>query len=421
MKEQMLWHIKFGYGKYIREEVGSYIIEFNNNGVKKISEDFLGKTLFFSPKDVINKKIYEENQKCFEEAKRIYQKKIICELEENLKKENISKLLTSITKMQKEKEKKEEYYYNEFFEYLEKKFKFEGFHHYTDFTNFINIMKEQKLYSRKKIMENGKLQCDAADKEVIIKTENNVLNYVRFYFSSKTPTLYKSEGIKLYEKEDESHMPSPVLFIFDKKISKVGKKYFTNKNAGSKYKQVFNNFENILKSREWDWKFIFDRNPIPDCDEIKKHIISCRNAEYLHFNEVDILYANKIIFRTSADFKNAISLFGKKENFFVDNSKFNYKNLININCLEDYIIEQRDSEIKVKMFFIREIEKTITNTIEISYENGEIEKIIIEPSKIKDTTYEVIFKLKYSIKFNLIYNFNGYKIIYYKGMEDITV
>ena len=114
---------------------------------------------------------------------------------------------------------------------------FEGFHHYTDFKNFIKIMKERKLYSRTEAEERGLLLTDSAENNIIAKTENFVKNRVRFYYKEDTPTLYRNEGIRHEDdfKGDEysAHMPIPVLLLFDKELIFESDVYISNGGCGS--------------------------------------------------------------------------------------------------------------------------------------------------------------------------------------------
>lgn len=172
----------------------------------------------------------------------------------------------------------------EFLDFIKEHYGFEGFHHYTDFNNFVCILKAGYLYSRKKAEEFGFI--DAADQNVLRRTRGAIKTYVRFYYKEKTPTLYKNEGI--LPNEPEYQMPLPVLLLFDEKIILRKSTYISSGGCGnpnteySRYAKKFSRF---------DWPVIFSRCAIPRYgngivsvfgDENGSSISNKRNAEFLY-------------------------------------------------------------------------------------------------------------------------------------------
>lgn len=266
-----------------------------------------------------------------------------------------------------------------FINMLQSNYQFEGFHHYTDFINFLDIMKTCKLLSRNEAFKCGFI--DAAEQSVIDRTSEKVKEYVRFYYKEKTPTIYDNEGIKI----DNSlpHMPIPVLLLFNENIINYRNIAFTSGCGGSKYSQITNNLQTAMN---FDWKTVFNRGWIPaDEDSLmtlgydpnKANVINKRNAEFLLNKEIDIKHIKKIIFRSPADKKHAILVLGDNELFEVDASKFNNHR----NYLYDYDIVNNKDRYYISLIF-RSGKSNYKHELKITYKDGfsEIEDII-KPNK----------------------------------------
>ena len=98
-------------------------------------------------------------------------------------------------------------------EELEDNYGFDGIVHFTDFSNLESILYNRYLYSREYCNRNNLDFKDIANQEIINDTENYIKNCVRFYYTYKSMTLYRTEGIKL--DSNESHIPIPVYLLFD--------------------------------------------------------------------------------------------------------------------------------------------------------------------------------------------------------------
>lgn len=246
---------------------------------------------------------------------------------------------------------------------LQKEFHFDGFHHYTDFTNFINILDCGKLYSRYKTKEIDFL--DAADKAVLGKTDRRVYKYVRFYYKEKTPTFYVNEGIKL--EPDDRHMPLPVLLLFNEDILFHPNTWFLSGCGGSNSTTHTNTYR---VAKENDWGTVFSRGKVNKEDkELSKYIKDKRHAEFLYWEEISVEHIKKIIFRSEADLKRAKLILGENKLFEVNKYKFNKEN----NYLDDYDVSlKNDNTLQVYFKFNLKRISMYKHRIEIVYQDGNI-------------------------------------------------
>lgn len=250
---------------------------------------------------------------------------------------------------------------------------FEGFHHYTDFKNFIQIMKEKKLYSRNIVEEKQLLHTDAAENSVIVRTPSLIKDMVRFYYKENTPTLYRNEGIRhdddFGRNEHNVHMPIPVLLLFEKELIFEPGVYITNGGGGSVYTQKTNDFNKALS---YDWDGVFRRGPygqVPP-QEISA-ITNRRNAEFLYPNQVGIDRLSAIIFRSEADKKHAEFILGENDLFQVNPSKFTIQMFESRkrNFLCNYQIRKGTSKVCVEFLLLNSL-KDYNHTIVIRYNDG---------------------------------------------------
>jgi hypothetical protein len=214
---------------------------------------------------------------------------------------------------------------------LKAEYNFKGLYHFTDFKNLHSIFKTGNLKSRAECQNNELDFLDAADEEVISKTKDKVKECVRFYFKEKTPTLYRNEGIKV--NNSKPHIPIPVYLLFDYELIVLENTVFSSCNAASSYVE-FGKSTDFLRNMDWDK--IFHRDPLPlESSPLKSEIISKRQAELLSLTDISLDYLNKVIFRSDADYKRAVNIFGEKVNFKVDSSIFNCNN----NYIENYKVD----------------------------------------------------------------------------------
>ncbi|HHW95479.1 MAG TPA: DUF4433 domain-containing protein [Mogibacterium sp.] len=284
---------------------------------------------------------------------------------------------------------------------------FIGFHHYTDFTNFLKIMNMGKLFSREKALKVGFL--DSAQGEIIERTTEEVQKCVRFYYRDNTPTIWRSEGIKPDKPPlDIPHMPIPVLLIFDEKLINQENAKFADGNAGVRKRNVIIT-KDPQKAINFEWDAVFESGPYDktalNTDEIKFK----RNAEFLIEDEVDIKYIKKIIFRSEADKKHAISILGENGLFEVNHSKFpnNYA------YLSDYCIVKGNGTyyIELKFYLNGLAVERYTHELQITYSDKIKEKIDIlySTERIKR---DRIYSNRLSMKFTPLSNKTVEKITY---------
>lgn len=263
----------------------------------------------------------------------------------------------------------------ELIDFLKKQeYSFEGFYHYTDFTNFINIMQTGKLLCRSEAERIGFV--DAAEQSVIEQTHKSVKDSVRFFFKEKTPTIYRNEGIKT--DNASPHMPIPVILLFNEDIINHSDVAFSDGCGGSKHSKIT---KEIQVATRFDWATIFSRGFIPEDDDSdddygphsKKEIKRKRNAEFLYEKEIDIKHLKKIIFRCPADLKHAVELFGTNKLFKIGQSKYNNER----NYLYDYDFEYKQNYFKVALKFRLENYNLYSHEILIIHEDGFEESIDI--------------------------------------------
>jgi hypothetical protein len=249
----------------------------------------------------------------------------------------------------------------DFINYLKQNYGFEGFHHYTNFNNFIKIMELGLLLSRTEAEKYG--FYDAAEKGVISRTQrirSGVLDCVRFYYKENTPTTYRNEGIKVDNKEP--HMSIPVLLLFSEEIIYYKDVYFMDGCGGSKYTR---GTEDVETAKSFDWKTVFSRGEIFGDKGTREEITRKRNAEFLFYKGIDTKYLKKIVFRCPADLKHAEAVFGENELFNVNSLKFHNRN----NYLSDYKFEHKGDCVEVELTFIKGFDNNYMHELVVIYDD----------------------------------------------------
>jgi hypothetical protein len=227
---------------------------------------------------------------------------------------------------------------------------------------------------------------DGAESNIISHTLESVLNSVRFYYKECTPTLHSNEGIKQCA-NGTAHMPIPVLLLFDKQIMLHDDIMISDGGCGSSRTVITND---IVVAYEFDWQEVFRRGAynipidVENKGDLMKQITNTRNAEFLYPNEISIDYIKKIIFRSNADLKHAIFLYGKNSLFEVNQRKFNNKNgkYTDRAFLKDYIVERKGDRFHVELMFENDINE-YTHNIMLCYKNGHTKEISVS-KYIKD-------------------------------------
>lgn len=232
-------------------------------------------------------------------------------------------------------------------EMLKTKFGFKGLWHFTDFSNLKLIFDVQKLYSRNYCEENKIDFLDGANHEVTNRASDYVKNCTRFYYRPKTPTLYDNEGIKGKAFIDSVHIPIPVYLLFSEELIYSDTTKFSSGNAT---RSPIGNDHEFFK--QIDWEFVFYDGWF--YEEERNHIVNVRHAELLSEEPVSIDYLIGIYFRSNADLKRAVNLFGENKLFKVDNSIFSNKNYFEkdsryINYIKDYEIEYTNEYVEINI------------------------------------------------------------------------
>lgn len=130
------------------------------------------------------------------------------------------------------------------------------------------------------------MRNDNADSEVIGKTSNEYLGFVRCYFGAKTPTRYRNEGVlPRHEVRHGAHCPVPVFLLFDfVKLLAVDGVKFSGGNIAASDADIFESIEDLEKL---EFDYIYDRGTLPN-DSYSRHILYCRHAEVLIPDELNV-------------------------------------------------------------------------------------------------------------------------------------
>ncbi|WP_176527033.1 DarT ssDNA thymidine ADP-ribosyltransferase family protein [Bacillus thuringiensis] len=174
-------------------------------------------------------------------------------------------------------------------------------YHFSNITNVANILKEGKLYCRNSKKLEGKNVHDNASPEVIHCTDEEIKDYVRFYFRPKTPTQYHNEGIRSKTQINEhlhAHCPVPVFLVFDiDQILNKPNAYFTHESLASHHHvEVYNSYTD-LEAAPFSYIYHFD----PISQEERDMVVKARHAEILVKNECDLSSLKYIYCRNQAE------------------------------------------------------------------------------------------------------------------------
>ncbi|HCT64529.1 MAG TPA: hypothetical protein DIC60_04580 [Lachnospiraceae bacterium] len=303
--------------------------------------------------------------------------------------------------------KKDVIKFNSIVEILKETYKFQGLWHFTDFTNLESIFNAGELSSRKICDDNSVAFLDGANHDVINRATEFVHSCTRFYYRPKTPTLYDNEGIKPFDYLQEVHIPRPVYLIFSEELIYDKDTIFSNGNATN---SPINNTAEFFGSMDWDSVFHSSRfNP-----EERNYIVNKRHAELLSKKPVSLTYLIKIIFRSNADLKQAIRIWGEDSRYIVDEGCFSDKSNLLItdwrynNYIKDYKIECKVNRLKLIIYLKRPVSSyKVSWSIEDS--NGNNKTNLVEKTldvKLKNMFNNEVKGLKYASMIKLIFNYN---------------
>lgn len=247
------------------------------------------------------------------------------------------------------------------------KYGFNGFYHYTDYSNLCSIYEAGALVCRSKI---GAEFHDSADQEVLSKAPGWIHDHVRLFYFSKTPFLYKIEGIKPSPPGHFGevvgpgpHMPRPVAFLFNEEIAYTEGIKFLDGSASNLLAENTEHIPQITKyakdAIKYNWCLINYRGPIPTrygsefevCGETDgKKMTDHKNAEILIPDKLPLAFLKGIVFRSEADRKQAILEFGDNKLFSVDFGTFNNNNSYLFDYKVDWQKRHRNIHIDLEIF-----------------------------------------------------------------------
>lgn len=167
--------------------------------------------------------------------------------------------------------------------------------HSTDVRNAADILIGGKIKCRADLPEGSFV--DAACPRVIAQTDSSVKSYVRLYFRPRTPTQYRSEGMRPRDKYWEgSHCPVPIFFLFDLfQLLVRDDCLFSDSNLARL------GFDGLCSSAEELATFEFAKiyHDTWVSQEARRDMVSHQNAELVIPSELD-LSALKLIYCRSA-------------------------------------------------------------------------------------------------------------------------
>jgi len=138
---------------------------------------------------------------------------------------------------------------------------------------------------------------DNASPQIVAATHEYVKGCVRLYFRPKTPTEYRSEGMRPKgQRELGAHCPMPVFFLFnsDQLLTREDCR-FSNGNLAAFGTPLFSTAAELAAL---DFKRIYHVGQIPNQD---RTIIHRRNAEAIIEKELDLSSLEYIFCRSPAE------------------------------------------------------------------------------------------------------------------------
>ena len=256
--------------------------------------------------------------------------------------ENVDVETGEITEPESDKRDENHRYTKELISMLSSRYGFIGFYHYTDFDNLGKILDSGYLICRSM---NKNQFTDAADQDALIRAPKWIFDQVRLFYFPLTPFLYKNEGVK--PNKNGPHMPRPVALIFDARIALLDGVKHLDGSAINLTEDTNHQTQITKEAKEalsFNWDLITYRGPVPKYgngitqvfgETNGASITNHKNAEMLLPGRVSIKMLKEIKFRSAADLKQAVSLYGENSLFSIDPSVFNK----NHSFLSDYDIE----------------------------------------------------------------------------------
>lgn len=196
--------------------------------------------------------------------------------------------------------------FNQLFNLLERRYRFEGFVHYTAYDNLKSILESGYLLSRRDVVENNINFIDVAWDSVLQGTSELVKTSTRFMYNFNTPISYR------FEQNARDQGTEMIALVFNKNIVLDYATYFYEKSPAI-YEKVtpYMNLDYVLN---FNWKEIFERGPYKN-EEEKKKKRPYRDAEITVLENVTIEYLDKIYFRSKEYYDKAVKELGNNKLF----------------------------------------------------------------------------------------------------------
>ena len=190
-------------------------------------------------------------------------------------------------------------------------------YHYTDINNAINILENGKIYSRNNAKD--KMINENAGLEILNHTEDEVFDYVRFYFRPKTPTQYRNEGFipRDCRQYNHSNVPVPIFFAFEAKdMLSMEQTKFSEIALANTGNHLTNDIDEFKK---FDFRKIYSEGGYKG-----ENLTPYRRAELVVPNECDLKFLKHIWCRSSAEYTSLCAML-KARNIYET-----YKNIIGV-------------------------------------------------------------------------------------------
>lgn len=173
-------------------------------------------------------------------------------------------------------------------------------YHFTDVNNVVSILNDGLLLSRDELERRALPWVDAASAEIIEQTDDDLTDYVRFYFRPLTPTAYRNEGFRPKPRQFQgANCPVPVYLLFDHRALITQK--VTRFSNGSLARPNHSILKTASEFRELDFEKIYHNQWLSE--EEKRDIINARHAEVIYPKSVELDHLRYICCRSQAEYE----------------------------------------------------------------------------------------------------------------------
>lgn len=271
---------------------------------------------------------------------------------------------------------------------LSEDYGFKGLFHFTEFSNLKSIIDIGYLCSRALCYANNIDFMDACPGWET--AQNDVKSCTRFYYDAP--------------KNQSANLEVPVYLLFSEDLICFDLSIFSDGDAHSMYTKFGTDHE--FFSKKIDWNSVFNKCVPSDSHTGLLSMQRKSSAEMLIDEPVPIKYMKNVIFRCSADYKRACSLFGKNKMFRVEPEIFDFCR----NFIKDYSIiynENLDKKVFIVHFCTNEaVEDAGNNEYALIDLDGNLigrAKIGFPMSDSTDFCIEIT-KTEQPVRFNLYFN-----------------